>query len=179
MLSKIYYAFSFLLILGFTSSFTPAAEAVSEITWHSWEDAIELNKTEQKKILVDLYTVWCGWCKKMDKGTFKDPEVVSYITENFIAVKLNAEQKEAITYKENEFNFVNKGRRGYHELAYSLLDGRMSYPSFVFLDENEQRITISPGYKDANAMLKQLVFIAEEHYKTKNFQQFSEEYDDN
>jgi thioredoxin-related protein len=155
------------------------SDAVSEITWYTWEDAIELNKTTNKKVIVDLYTDWCGWCKKMDRETFKDPQVAAYIAENFIAVKLDGEHKESITYKAHEFKFVDRGRRGYHELAYSLLEGKMSYPTFVFLDENEERIMISPGYKDAKAMLKQLVYIADEHYKTKKFQDFSEAYDGN
>mgnify|MGYP005818016241 CR=1 FL=1 len=179
MLRKIYYTTSFLLILCLTSAFNPVSDAESQITWYTWENAIELNKTKNKKVIVDLYTDWCGWCKKMDRETFKDPQVVAYIAENFIAVKLDGEHKESITYKEHEFKFVDRGRRGYHELAYSLLDGKMSYPTFVFLDENEDRIMISPGYKDAKAMLKQLVFIADEHYKTKNFQEFSEVYDGN
>jgi len=179
MLRKIYYTTSFLLILCLTSAFNPVSDAESQITWYTWENAIELNKTTNKKVIVDLYTDWCGWCKKMDRETFKDPQVVAYIAENFIAVKLDGEHKESITYKEHEFKFVDRGRRGYHELAYSLLDGKMSYPTFVFLDENEDRIMISPGYKDAKAMLKQLVFIADEHYKTKNFQEFSEVYDGN
>jgi len=173
------YTTGFILLFLVTSSFNHVSDSVSEITWYTWEDAIELNKTTNKKLFVDLYTDWCGWCKRMDRSTFKDPDVVAYISENFIAVKLDGEHKESITYKEHEFKFVNRGRRGYHELAYSLLEGRMSYPSFVFLDENEQRITISPGYKDAKSMLKQLVFVGEEHYKTKNFQEFSEAYDAN
>lgn len=173
------YISSFVLLCVITSSFNPAPSNTAEITWYTWEEAIELNKTEQKKLFVDLYTDWCGWCKKMDNSTFKDPAVVAYMSENFIAVKFNAEQKESLMYEGHEMKFQDIGRRGYHDLAYSLLDGRMSYPSFVFLDEEEQRITISPGYKDGMAMLKQLVYIGEEHYKLKNFQEFSVEYDAN
>ncbi|MBP9152977.1 MAG: DUF255 domain-containing protein, partial [Flavobacteriales bacterium] len=67
-----------------------------EIKWVSLEEADALRRTEPRKILIDVYTDWCGWCKKMDASTFKDPKVVAYINANYYAVKLDAEQKEPI-----------------------------------------------------------------------------------
>lgn len=161
------------LIFG---AFTPATESKEKIKWYSWEEAIELNKTNQKKIFIDVYTDWCGWCKRMDASTFKDPEVVQYMNENFYAVKFDAEQKKEINYKGHMMKYVSKGRRGYHELAYSLLDGRMGYPAFVYLAEDEKRITVSPGYKDAQTIMKELVFIGEDHFKTTSFDDFVKGY---
>ncbi len=40
------------------------------VRWLSWEEAIELSKEDPRKIVIDVYTEWCGWCKKMDKTTF-------------------------------------------------------------------------------------------------------------
>ena len=142
------------------------------INWVSWEEGIEMNKKLQKKIFVDMYTVWCGWCKKMDKTTFVDPKVVKYMNEHFVAIKFNAEQKEPIVFNNKEFKFINRGRRGVHELANSLLDGRLSYPSFVMLDEVNARIMLSPGYKTPNQMLKELAFAAEEKYKVMSWGDF-------
>lgn len=158
------------------SSFSPAPEAKESIKWYSWEEAIELNKKEQKKIFIDVYTDWCGWCKRMDNSTFKNKDVIKYMNDNFYAVKFNAEQKEEINYKGHTLKYVGKGRRGYHELAYSLLDGRMGYPAFVYLAEDEKRITVSPGYKDAKTIMKELVFISEDHFKTTSFDDFLKTY---
>ena len=66
--------------------------------WYTWEEAVALNKTKPKKIVVDVFTNWCGWCKKMDKGAFSDPAVAAYIAANFYPVKLNAEQREEINF---------------------------------------------------------------------------------
>jgi len=110
-----------------------------DVNWISFEEAVELNKSEKKKILVDVYTNWCGWCKKMEATTYKDPAVVEYINDNYYAVKLNAERTDTVMLGEQMF--VNKnpsGRRSPHDLAVSLLNGKMTYPSTVLLDENVQ-----------------------------------------
>lgn len=162
---------SLFAFFAFTTPHT--STAVNEINWMTWEEAIEASKENPKKIFIDMYTDWCGWCKRMDASTFKQKEVVKYMNEHFYAVKFNAEQKEDVVYDGHTFKFVNSGRRGYHQLAASLLDGKLGYPSFVYMDEQQRRITISPGYKDANRMLLELKFIGGDHYKDTQFQNFA------
>jgi len=169
--------FSGVLLVGMLAFFafsTPNPEPMEEtIQWMTWDEAIEANKENPKKIFVDMYTDWCGWCKKMDATTFKEKEVVKFMNEHFYAVKFNAEQKEDVIFDDHTFKFVASGRRGYHELAAALLDGRLSYPSFVYLDEEHRRITISPGFKQSSQMITELKFIGEDHYKTTDFQSFA------
>ncbi len=140
---------------------SPTAE---EVKWISWEQAAVANTTVKKKILVDIYTDWCRLCKVMDRETFADEEIASYINIHYYAVKLDAEQKEIITWNNHEFKWIPSGRHGLHELAYVLCDGEMSYPTYIFLTENHERIRISKGFKDARTFLAELVFAAEEHY---------------
>jgi len=152
---------------------TATAEAASEeFKWYTWEEAVEANKQNPKKIFVDVYTDWCGWCKKMDKATFQQPEVEAYLAKNFYSVKLDAEQKEAINFNGNEFKWVNAGRRGVHQLAYSLLDGKMSYPTVVYLNEKMEKIMVSPGYKDVEKFMSELSFAQEEAYTTMSYEDF-------
>lgn len=148
--------------------------ATTDLKWYSWEEAVALNQKQPKKIFVDVYTDWCGWCKKMDQSTFSDPAVAAYLSEHFYPVKLNAEQRASIDFSGQTFKFLeNQGRGGVHELALALLDSRMSYPSFVFLNEKFERIMISPGYKEAEGMLKELRFAAEEHYTKTTWEAYS------
>lgn len=178
-----------ILLLGFTlwafvpskSKTTPADSSVQPnkelnaegpINWMSWEDAIEASNKNPKKLFVDVYTDWCGWCKKMDKTTFADPKVAAYINENFYPIKFDAEQREIVEYNGYSLKFINQGRRGVHELAYSLLDGQLGYPSYVYLDEAQRRITVSPGFKQVSDLLKELSFIAEDHYKTTSYEEY-------
>lgn len=165
-----------LIVIALISSVALLSSTASEdekIKWMSWEEAIELNKKSPKKIFVDVYTDWCGWCKRMDATTFSDPAVVSYLNDNFYAVKLDAEMKENITFKDQEYKFVKQGKRGVHTLAYSLLEGKISYPSFVTLNEKFDRIAVSPGYKKPDQLIKELRYAAEEKYKDESWSDYN------
>ena len=73
---------TFLPCLFFMTSYGTQAQ---EVSWMSWEESVQKIAEEggQKKIFIDVYTDWCGWCKKMVKDTFQNPEVAAYMSENF------------------------------------------------------------------------------------------------
>lgn len=153
-------------------SSTSQVAAEGDLKWYSWEEAVEANKKQPKKILVDVYTDWCGWCKRMDATTFSDQTVKDYLNKHFYAVKFDAEQKEDIVYDGHTFKFQPYGRRGAHELAIQLLNGRMSYPSVVYLNESFEIITVSPGYKMPDDIMKELHFVGDEIYKEKTWSDY-------
>lgn len=126
------------------------------IKWMTFEEALAANQKEQRKIFIDVYTDWCGWCKVMDKKTFTDQTVIDYMNEHYYAVKFNAEKEDPIVFQGKNFELVDGGRRPIHTLAYAMLDGQLSYPSYVYFNESVQRITISKGFKDAGRFLKEL-----------------------
>jgi thioredoxin-related protein len=146
--------------------------AEGAIKWMSWEDAVKANEKAKKIFFIDFYTDWCGWCKKMDATTFSDPAVAAYVNENFYPVKFNAEQKEEVVFNGQTFKWQAGGRGGVHMLAYSLLDGRLGYPSYVYLTPTYERILISPGFKPAPDLQKELKFVKEGHYNNTSWEQY-------
>ena len=138
-------------------------EPAGEIKWMSWDEAVVNNQLEPKMLFIDVYTDWCGWCKVMDKQTFTDPEVVNYINTNYYAVKFNAEREDPVTFRGQEFKVVEGGRRGIHTLAYALLEGQLSYPSYVYLNTNFQRVNVSKGFKPAEPFLAEMKAVTEAH----------------
>jgi len=127
------------------------------LTWLTIEEAGKLGSaSNDKKFLIDVYTDWCGWCKVMDKKTFTDPELIKYLNENFHVVKFNAEQKETLSFRGQTYNWQSSGRNGVNMLALELLQGRLSYPTLVYLNENLEPIRVSPGYKDAPQLIAEL-----------------------
>ncbi|WP_246865783.1 thioredoxin family protein [Croceivirga thetidis] len=161
---------TFSLLLLFSASI-----AAQEINWISFEEAVTEAQKEgnTKKIFVDVYTDWCGWCKKMDKDTFQNPEVAAYMQENFLMVKFNAEGKEPIEFDGRTFEYVPSGRRGYHQLALALLKGRLSYPTVVFLDEEMKMLSPVPGYQKVDPFMQIARYFGENIYKEQDWKSYS------
>jgi thioredoxin-related protein len=143
-----------------------------KIKWYTIEQVQEMSVNQPKKIFVDVYTDWCGWCKKMDATTFQDPKIIKQLNDHFYAVKLNAEGKEDIRFKSRIYKFVPQGQRGYHELAAAFLQGKLSYPTTVYLDENLNLIQPIPGYMKVSDLEPILIFLGENRYKNQTWQEF-------
>jgi thioredoxin-related protein len=141
--------FLFFLSLSFVGIGT--AQAQEQIQWMKFEEAIAANEQNPKMILVDVYTDWCGWCKKMDKETFTDPLVIAHFQKNFYAVKLNAEDTK------RKFSFMG---RTFTEAEMAASMRVNSYPNFVVIEPGLQNIAQLPGYRgpeDFLAGLSELV----------------------
>lgn len=137
-----------------------------EIQWISWDEAVAANEQSPKLLFIDLYTDWCGWCKVMDKKTFTDPKVIEYINAHYYAIKFNAEKEDPITFRGQKFEVVEAGRRGIHTLAYNLLEGQLSYPSYVYLNSDFQRFNITKGFKPAEPFLSEMKAVTEAYTQT-------------
>lgn len=166
---------SLLLVVVMVSGYCTPAKA-QEINWLTWEEAQAKNSKEPRKLIVDVYTNWCGWCKKMDKATFEEPEISKYINQNYYPVKFDAETKEDITFNNRVFKYVRSGTSGYNELAVEITFGKLTYPTIVFLDENLNVIQPIPGYKDPMSLDKIMKYFAEDYYKTMPWKKYEEMY---
>jgi len=136
-------------------------EQAEEVHWMTFEEALEASETEPKKWMIDLWTDWCGWCKRMDATTFKDSLIIDYLNDHFYPVSFDAEQKEDIVVGDKTYTFVAEGRRGYHELAATLMNGKMSYPTCVFLSPQLQNLSPVSGYQPPRDFMQILEFIVE------------------
>ncbi|HJW28007.1 MAG TPA: DUF255 domain-containing protein, partial [Saprospiraceae bacterium] len=145
-----------------------------QVNWMSWDEAQARNTKAPRKFIVDVYTQWCGWCKKMDKATWEEPEIASYINKNYYPIKFDAETKDDINFNNRVFKYVRSGPSGYNELAAEITFGRLSYPTIVFLDEKLNVIQPIPGYKDPDSMDKIMKYFAEDYYKTTPWKKYLE-----
>lgn len=162
---------SILAVLGMNSAFTQ-----EKVQWYSIEDAVLMASKEPRVLVIDVYTDWCGWCKRMDATTFSHPEIVQIMNKHFYPVKLDAEGKEDIVIGERTFKFVQSGKRGYHEIAAIVTKGRLSYPTISYVDDQGRVLEAAPGFKTPDQFKIHLSYYAGEAYKTQTFQEFSESF---
>jgi len=146
------------------------------INWVSINELPALQAKEKRKVFIDVYTNWCGPCKMMMKNTFTDKGIIKYINQNYYAVKFNAEGNEEITFKETTYKnptydpAKTAGRNGTHDFAgIAAVEGRLAYPTLVFLDEDLNLIGPLQGYRQADQLFPFLEFFKDEIYKKNKF----------
>jgi len=166
----------FILTLFIALGFTVSGFSQAKIEWVSVNDLPALMEKEPKKVLMDVYTSWCGPCKMMMKQTFSDPSIVKYVNEHYYAVKFNAEGKDPVTFKGQEyindkFDPEKVGRRnGTHQFAsIAAVNGRLAYPTVVYMDEELNIITPIQGFLKPDQIAPILTFVRNEAYKKNAF----------
>ena len=142
---------------------TSVLDMIHHVIWLSFEDAVRLAKKNDKKILVDICAKWNGWCNMLNDQVYSQKGIIKYINENYYAVKLDAESKDSIWYQGRLFTWSPQDRC--HQLAYSLLEGKMNYPATAFLNEEINLLTVVPGFMDVQKMKVALHFFIEEAYR--------------
>ena len=112
-----------LSLLIITISLTASIFAQNDkIQWRSVEEVEALQQKEPRKVLMDVYTTWCGPCKLMMKNKFSNKNVIQYINANYYAIKFDAESGKDVTFKGNiyknpGFNPNGRGRGSQHQFA--------------------------------------------------------------
>ena len=142
---------------------TPNFSNKKGVNWLTFEQASALAKTKPKKMLIDVYTDWCGWCKRMDKTTYEDASVVDYINKHYYAVKLNAESGKTVTYN---------GKKMTEQALSGQAFGVSGYPCTVYLDENQKVLSPVPGYQDVPSFNKINKFFGEDFHKKMSWEDF-------
>jgi thioredoxin-related protein len=153
---------------------TTQATIAKTITWLPLKDALAQSKASKKKILVDFFTDWCGWCKRMDKTTYEDPQVIEALNRYFLPVKFNAEREDSVNYRGVPYTMKAQGIRSTHEFAIHILSGKMGYPTTSFLGMDHDLLTNIPGYIQADEMTMILKFFGENKYLSMSYDDFKQ-----
>jgi thioredoxin-related protein len=146
------YIWILTLIIFIISELSCNPASSENINWYTYKHGIELSKKQGKKIFLHFYADWCAYCEKMEKETFSDYSVASYINANFIPIKVNSDRDVKIA--------LDFGVRG--------------LPSTWFIGENGERISYLPGYISSKRLLNILRYINTDSFKEMTFSKFVE-----
>lgn len=137
------------------------------------------SKQGQRMVFIELYTSWCGWCRRMENVTFNDPTVAKYMNKNFYNIRFDAESRRAIEFLGKTYRFNSAdGSRGRHSLAKALMQDseKQGYPTVAFLDENYNLIQAIPGYIVAKDFEVIMHYFGDKSYETQTWAEFTKRY---
>jgi thioredoxin-related protein len=146
----------------------PAAgfAAAPGLAWKAWDQGLEEAKASGRPVVVDVYTDWCGWCRRMDAQVYGRPEIRDYLRANFVMVKLDAEAADAARYEGKAFTSRSLAARF----------GVSGYPTTIFLRPGGEHLVSVPGYVAPDRFLLVLRYIGEGHMdRGVSFQEFSKQ----
>jgi thioredoxin-related protein len=157
---------------------TPTPEPIddsTEIHWISIDELQAKMRQAPRKVYIDMYTDWCGWCKKMDATTFQNQNVIKYMNEKYYCVKFNAERKDTIRFMGKYYYFDPNVRAS--TLASEWVQGKqLSYPTAVFMEEFFRNPVPVPGYQDVKLMEMILKYFGENIYKNKKWEDYQKDF---
>jgi len=108
------------------------------IRWHEWgEEAFAAAQRENKPMLLDIGAVWCHWCHVMDRESYDDPEMARIGNENFIAVKVDRDERPDIDSRYQAAVSAISGQGGWPLTAFLTPEGKPFYGGTYF-PPNEQ-----------------------------------------
>ena len=145
-----------------------------KINWLSIDEVNLRLKTESKPILIDLFTNWCYWCKVMDKKTYNNAKVISYINEHFYAIKLNAETKNALVWNERDYKY-NPALK-LNDFTMYLTQGQPGFPTTIIFTGPEKDPATVPGFMEPKEIEVILKYFGEGNYKRESFEKFSADF---
>lgn len=129
-----------------------ATSSIAQVNWNTIEKASQIDtKTNKRLFFIDFSTSWCGWCKKMDRETFKDPVVSSILNKYYIPVHFDAEGSSSFSWNGTKYsNPQNPGQKAQtHPFTRTILGAKVGYPSFAIFNQAGSLIQILQGYQNA------------------------------
>lgn len=143
----------FSIVFGIATLLIADPRAGAAEMWRGWDDGLAEAAKREVPVVVDVYTDWCGWCKRMDRDVYARADVREYLEANFVPVKINAESSTKASY-------MGKDLTSRTLAAGFRVTG---YPTTIFLRADGKHMVSVPGYIPREQFMLVLRYIAEGH----------------
>jgi thioredoxin-related protein len=132
-----------LILLTATFFITTSMKKADELKWVGFDEGYKIAQKKGKIMLVDVYTDWCGWCKRMDRDTYAQSEIIGLINQDYVAIKFNPEITATYTFEGKQYN----GQQLAGVISNNQIGG---YPTTIFHSPKAKKTNVVGGYYDAN-----------------------------
>ncbi len=86
----------FLVTLSTGLTATDSRAVSNELKWYSFDEGMDIGKSEGKKIFIHFWAEWCRYCRTMERKTFRNPLVLAYLKKNFISIKVDYDREKKL-----------------------------------------------------------------------------------
>lgn len=143
-----------LAVLALLLVFSVNSFSQDKLKWYSFDEGSALAKKEGKHLIVDFYTDWCVWCKRMEENTYPDAKVAALLKKNFIFVKLNPEKEGTVNFQGQKFS----------NAQFAKAAGVSGYPALGYFSPKGEFINIVPGYQEPAKFIQVLQYYTDKKY---------------
>jgi thioredoxin-related protein len=140
----------------------PKSGEKAKLDWLNLDAAVNKAKSQNKHVIVNVYTTWCGYCRLMDKQTFGDHEVASHLRENFVLAKVNGEASSKVHWQGQEMT----------EREFARAVGVTGFPATYFLKPNAEMLGGVSGYIRTPEFLIYARYVSTRWYEKGKIQQY-------
>ncbi|HEV2354482.1 MAG TPA: DUF255 domain-containing protein [Puia sp.] len=158
---------------GLSGSANRPARRGAAIQWMNVEQAEQKLRQEQRPVLIDLYTTWCGWCREMDRKTYSNRKVAAYLQDKFYTVKVDAETRAVINWQGKTYAFNPQYKS--NEFALYLTHGRLEFPTTVIIPPGDAPQAI-PGYMEPKELELLVKYFGDGAYRTVGFDEYEKSF---
>lgn len=153
------------LFLASTAVLAGDAHADDLIKWQKYDEAIRKAKELKHHVLVNFTTKWCGYCKKMDRETYRDSSIVATLNEYFELALVDGDSYEMVKLPDGDIT----------EKGLTRQFGVRAYPTTWLLEPDGAKIAPVRGYVDSVRMQYILDFILTNSNEKMSFKEFVEQ----
>lgn len=99
--------------------------AYNPVDWYPWsEEAFHKAVNENKPIFLSIGYSTCHWCHVMERESFENDEVASFLNEHFVAIKVDREERPDLDH--------------IYMLTCQIINGSGGWPLSLFLTPNKE-----------------------------------------
>ncbi len=132
-------------------------------SWYELDDAVKKASENDDWVQVFVHVNWCHTCRQMQEETYTDAGVEDNLDTWHYPVSLNAESRDSVTFKGNEYTEEELAREW----------GVDSYPTILFIDSEGELFARENGYIDAQTYRQMLEFIGTNAFEEQSFDAFT------
>jgi thioredoxin-related protein len=140
----------------------PPKTDAKKVEWLAFDAAAERAVKQDKHMIVDIYTTWCGWCRVMERETYANPEVAAYLKDNFVLAKVNGESANKLHWNGKELT----------ERQFAREVGVTGYPATFFMKPNAELLGGVPGYIKSPDFMIYSRYVATRWYQKGKIQEY-------